>query len=164
MNVKYNKKGISLIALVLTIVITIILASVTIVSVGDIINDTKKSEFAKELYSIQNLVKQYNFKENKFPVNSQTVVDLSTLDSIGKEQFSTEPGYSTGSVTLYYIDLYEAGVENTTRGLKKNSDSTDVYLLSETTGKVYYLKGEKVSNNVYYTLNAELKSLVGLGK
>lgn len=164
MSVKYDKKGISLIALVLTIVVTIILATVTIVAVGDAITDTNKSEFAKEVYSIQSLVKQYNFKENKFPVVSQFVVDLSTLDSVGKEQFSSEPEYLTGSVTLYYIDLYEAGVENTTRGLKKDSDNTDVYLVSEATGKVYYLKGEKIGDNVYYTLNEELKSLVGLGK
>lgn len=156
-----KRKGISLIALVVTIAITVILASVIVIQSGDIINKTTKSSFAKEIYTIQNLVKQYNFRNGKYPVSGDLDLNLSDIDPNFAEQFSSEPGYSNGTIKLQYIDLYEADIETTTRGTKEGSDETDVYVVSENTGIVYYLKGELIGGNIYYTLNQELKSLIG---
>ncbi len=156
-----KRKGISLIVLVVTIAITILLASVIVIQAGDIVDKTKKSSFAKEIYTIQNLVKQYNFRNGKYPVTEEINLSINDIDPNFADQFSAEPGYSSGNINLKYIDLYEADVETTTRGTKEDSDETDVYVVSENTGIVYYLKGELIHGYVYYTLNQELRSLIG---
>lgn len=155
------KKGITLLALTLTIAVILILASTIVLSSNDIIAKTKKSEFAKEVYTIQTLVKQYKFKNNVYPIDGSIEITLSEFDQNSVSQFSNEPTYSTGKITLEYIDLYEADVENTVRGNKKSGNQKDVYLVSNDTGRVYYLNGQKISGTVYYTLTDELKELIG---
>lgn len=155
------KNGITLLTLVITIVVILILASVIVFESNDIIGKTRKSEFAKEIYTIQNLVKQYKFKNNSYPISGNVNISLNDLDPDYVSQFSNEPNYSSGNIILSTLDLYEADVENTVRGNKKNSNEKDIYLVSESTGIVYYLAGQTISGNVYYTLTDELKDIIG---
>ncbi len=159
-----KKKGISLVALVCTMAVTLILLVTIGVSFNNIYQSTKKKEFANEIYSIQKLVEQYNFRNNKYPIlNSSIEVDLSTLD-LGANQFLAETRDLTATITLRPLDLYEAGVQETNRGQQKDGDIKDIYLVSEKTGNVYYLKGEEIGNKIYYALNDELKKEIGLLK
>ncbi len=159
---KYNKKGITLAVLIVTIIITMLLVSAIVVSYSSIKNSTKKKEFAKEIYSIQQLVDAYKFKNEKYPVNTNITFSIATLENEDKIQFINEPGYSSNEVIFKIIDLYEAGIESTTRGMQKNSNTNDIYVVSENTGKVFYLKGEEIGDRVYYTLSDDLKKEIGL--
>ena len=157
-----NKKGISLIALICTIAIALILVSTIGVSFNNIYQSTKKKEFANEIYSIQKLVDQYYFKNNEYPTyDGDVTIDLSSLDN-GSDQFGAETHMLTSTITLKPLNLYEAGVQEASRGIQKDGDNTDMYLVSEKTGIVYYQKGEDIGNKTYYALNEELKKELGL--
>ncbi|MEG2310417.1 MAG: hypothetical protein RSB76_00325 [Clostridia bacterium] len=156
------QKGVSLLVLCITIVIMLILSTTIILSYSSIHASTLKKEFAKEIYSIQKVIEQYKFMNNIFPVTNDIDIDLSTLDAVAKTQFSNEDKYDTGTITLKKIDLVEAGVENVKRGTMVNSDLNDIYVFSPKTHKVYYLKGENISKQIYYTLTDELKKQIDL--
>ena len=151
---KKNKLGITMIALMFTILIVIILASTVTISASNIIKTTKKKEFAKEIYTIQRKVDEYNFKNSKLPIGDSILFDISNVKD--KEGFSLEPSYSSGKVTLYKINYYEADIENLNRGL--NKEENDIYVVSKDTKKVYYLKGIKFDDKYYYTLDDTLKN------
>lgn len=147
--VKNKKNGINLMALICIVFVLLILAGTLVVSFNNVFISTKEKEFANEIYSIQKLVDQYYFKNAEYPVKGE---DISFV-----EQFTNTP------VTGKELDLYEADVNEAKRGKRSNSDEEDIYIVSET-GVVYYMKGEKIGKNVYYTLTDDLKKQLGLVK
>ncbi len=144
-----KRKGITIITLILTVLMMVILASVVIVSYNNILVSTQKKEFANEIYTIQKLVDNYKFMNNKYPVKSGEVTPSSLNSS-----FQGESG------TYSELDLYEAGVEETSKGL--GTTSSDIYVVADNTGKVYYVSGYEIGGNIYYTLTDDLKKSVGL--
>ena len=162
------KKGISMIALLITIAVFLVLLTVITISSDKIINNTKKKQFAREIYEVQNLVDKYKYEKEEYPY---TILDDNTNESISiditddlTDQFDKEGVKEGDKVELYTIDLNKIGAENITRGIKKDNNLKDVYAFSEKTGIVYYIKGYKVGKNVYYTLTDELKGQIGYGK
>lgn len=162
------KKGISMIALLITIAVFLILLTVITISSDKIINNTKKKQFAREIYEVQNLVDKYKYEKEEYPY---TILDDNTKESMSiditddlTDQFDKEGVKEGDKVELYTIDLNKIGAENITRGIKKDNNLKDVYAFSEKTGIVYYIKGYKVGKNVYYTLTDELKGQIGYGK
>ena len=162
------KKGISMIALLITIAVFLILLTVITISSDKIINNTKKKQFAREIYEVQNLVDKYKYEKEEYPY---TILDDNTKEFISiditvdlNDQFDNEGVRDGDKVELYTIDLNKIGAENITRGIKKDNNLKDVYAFSEKTGIVYYIKGYKVGKNVYYTLTDELKGQIGYGK
>lgn len=162
------KKGISMIALLITLAVFLILLTVITISSDKIINNTKKKQFAREIYEVQNLVDKYKYEKEEYPY---TILDDNTKESMSiditddlTDQFDKEGVKEGDKVELYTIDLNKIGAENITRGIKKDNNLKDVYAFSEKTGIVYYIKGYKVGKNVYYTLTDELKGQIGYGK
>ena len=162
------KKGISMIALLITIAVFLILLTVITISSDKIVNNTKKKQFAREIYEVQNLVDKYKYEKEEYPY---TILDDNTKESISiditddiNDQFKNEGVTEGDKAKLYTIDLNKIGAENITRGIKKDNNLKDVYAFSEKTGIVYYIKGYKVGKNVYYTLTDELKGQIGYGK
>ena len=162
------KKGISMIVLLITIAVFLILVTVVTISSNKILNNTKKKQFAREIYEVQNLVDKYKYEKEEYPY---TILDDNTKESMSiditddlTDQFDKEGVKEGDKVELYTIDLNKIGAENITRGIKKDNNLKDVYAFSEKTGIVYYIKGYKVGKNVYYTLTDELKGQIGYGK
>lgn len=141
MNKKIEKKeGISLVALICTIVVGLIILSTVVFSFNNILNSTKKKEFANEIYTIEKMVEEYKFKNEIYPIISET------------------------EGTTNELDLYELGVNETKRG-KKEKGEDDIYTIDVTTGKVTYKKGVKIGSITYYNLddnNQELRKELGL--
>lgn len=162
MKAKYFlKKGVTFIALLATIVIMIILATTIIVSSKDIISNTNRKEFAKEIYAVQKQVEKYKFSNSKYPVKD-TQIEF-TISNLYAEQFSGE-SITDSKVILKEIDLTKADIETLKHGKKANNEAYDVYAVSETTGKVYYLKGYSYKSTVYYTLTSELLKTINMSK
>ena len=162
------KKGISMIVLLITIAVFLILVTVVTISSNKILNNTKKKQFAREIYEVQNLVDKYKYEKEEYPY---TILDDNTNESISiditdeiKNQFENENITEDNKVVLYSIDLNKIGAENITRGIKNNNNLNDIYAFSNKTGIVYYTDGYKVGNNTYYTLTDELKGQIGYGK
>lgn len=156
---KEKKKGISLLVLSITIVIMIILASTIIVSYSNILQDTLKKDFASEIYSIEKLAQEYYFMNQEYPVSDPYILSLSSIQEEFRYQFAKEK-IEEDRITLYPIDLIQCGVENIKRGHR--TTEKDLYAISKTTGKVYYIDGITIEQIKYYTLTDELKNSIGL--
>lgn len=156
-----KRKGITLIALITTIIVALIVISGVVISGETIIQNTRRGEFAKEMYTVKKLVLDYEFMNASYPVKDEITLDLSTVNANSKDQFSDEPGYELGTITLSPIDLPKAGVENIIRGTTKYGVN-DIYAFSTSTKKIYYILGETIGNDVYYTLTDELYKVIDI--
>ena len=149
------KKGITLVALIATIMAIIILTTTAVVSYSSFSVSAKKRAFANEIYTLQKQVEDYKFKNNKYPLKTAKELDISDLDSALVSIFnSNNEQIVEGKVTLYKIDYKKLDIDSLVRGTDENSN--DIYLFSNESKKVYYIEGEKIENKTYYYLDNEL--------
>lgn len=162
-SIKSTKGGISIIVLGLIIIIMGTLMGVVVVSTSGTLRETEAREFASEIKQLEYLVKQAkNLNDGEdFDFVPRTLA-VSSLTDEQKTQMSEEIGTEVTSITLYEIDYNAIDAVATKYGKKNGGDTTDVYLVSNTTGKVYYLKGFKWEDKTHYTLTPELNSLLGI--
>lgn len=152
------KKGISLAVLSIVILVTVILATAATTTGSMALNGSKKIKFSSEIALVQELVNEYKKQNGMFPVSTTYDIDLTNVTSSSVTQFDDEP--KNGNViSLEEIDFSLLPKTNLIYGNKK--DSSDIYAVSYTTGKVYYLKGVKLSKITYYSLTDDLKELIG---
>lgn len=156
-----NKRGISLLALIATIIISIIILSTIIIAYDSILDNTQKREFAREMYTLQTLMTDYDFMNGGYPIKEGIVLDLNNIPVASQDQFINEPGYATNSIILNKIDLFKAGVDKITRGTT-SLGVNDFYAFSTSTKRIYYIMGQEIGNTTYYTLTDELYNLIDI--
>ncbi len=164
-----KKEGISLIVLIVTIGVMIILASVILVSVNDSIDDASIVAFAEDLSKLEDSVETYNLINDAFPTETPNEVALSQGNVINivpadvRGDFTQELEINgdletDSSLGVYYkIDLSKIDVESSTRGMKKSGDA-DIYVVSAKTMTVYYLKGETIRGETYFSLSSKISN------
>lgn len=160
---KNNKKGISLIVLGVIIIVMGMLVGMVAISTQGILQETDAREFASELKQLEYLVKQNKKLDDNSILNfTPRVITVSALNAEQKEQMAEEIVGGVTSVTLYELDFNELDVNDTMYGKNEDGNVDDVYVVSNTTGNVYYLKGFKWEDKTYYTLTDELNELLGI--
>ncbi|MEG2484703.1 MAG: hypothetical protein RSB51_04445 [Clostridia bacterium] len=150
------KKGMSLLALVATIIVIGIVTSTVVITGGDAINNTKKMQFADEINTLQIKVKDAEMAgileectDPKLEIDYQNAVQ-GFIDSLMYEDKNLE-----GKYEVYPINLAKLGVGKMKHGVKEAGED-DVFVYSPNTQKVYYMKGTKISGAKYYTLTKDL--------
>lgn len=154
------KKGITATSVaIMVVVIIILLGTITTISYNSIQN-AKKIVFSLEISNIQEEVDRYvkDSIDSSYPTlgNSYTI-NLSNVSENAISQFDGEEKSANNEISVLEVDLTILGIADTTYGNKKTS--SDVYVLSEKTGRVYYLAGIKSKNTTYYTLTDDLIKL-----
>ncbi len=142
------KKGISLMVLAITVVIFAILAGIIVINSNSIVGDTAKAQLQLDIAQLETLMNTYKIRKNGnigFPTVEFSTVNLSSNEL---KQFDGET-IVNNKIQLYIIDLYEIDAEASNYGNLKEG-STDRYLYSISTGKVYYEKGLQYDNITYY--------------
>ncbi len=160
-----NKKGISLVILVITIIIMIVLASVIVYVSSDAFNNSKKAAFALELEQVEELVETYYLNNNELPIDSSESYDKATLVAL----ISTGSDFLSNEITLngdddevfYKIDISQLPIEEISRGMKIDGDTADIFVVASDSFNVYYVKGERVGEEYYFSLT---ESLTGKSK
>jgi len=155
-----KKRGISLVTVSTSVVILILLLSTVSISITYSANNAKKMTFAKEIYNIQSMVTEYIQKENVIPASESTI----KIKPSNLEQFEGET-LDSGELLLNVLDLTELEIRNTNYGNKEigandSEKEKDVYAISQTTGRVYYIAGFKTGEKTYYTLTDELLNII----
>lgn len=154
---KNNRKGITLVALIATIMVIVIVTTTAVVSYSAFNVSARKKAFANELYTLQKQIEDYNFKNNKYPLGNAVELDTSDLDEGIIEAFDDNREHLSGNkITLYEIEFKKLDLDSLTRGVDIYGESKDIYLFSKTTKKVYYLKGEKIGDETFYFLSNDL--------
>lgn len=162
-----NKKGISLIILVITIAIMIIIASAVIFISSDTTSNTRMAAFAMDLQQIKSAVEEYYLYNKELPIVNEGYTKTTLVANIenGSETLSEEIAANGDDEAVFYeIDLESLDVESTSRGLKQDGDATDIYLVAEDSLNVYYLKGEEISSVYYFSLTEKLTGKVNIEK
>jgi type II secretory pathway pseudopilin PulG len=154
------KKGMTLLALLATIVImSILLTTVTISGIATV-NNANKMAFASEVSLLQESTDAYSTKNNgEFPIGNSVQLNISQVTTDSKTQFTGENISADDKVVLYELDYKLLGITSLKYGLGKNGPE-DIYVVSKDTKRVYYAKGIPVGNKTYYTLTDDLKSLI----
>lgn len=157
------KNGITLMSLVVMLVIMIILTSTIIITSNSIINDSLGKSFGEEMYSVKNLVEEYEFMHGKYPLKNEVLeIDISLINENYKNQFEGE-NIIDNKISFKEIDYARAGVSKLNRGMKKQGDK-DCYVFSTITKKIYYLQGVELDGKIYYTLTDELYLKLGINE
>lgn len=151
------KKGISLVTLAITIIVMIILAGVAISTGLTSYDGATLSKFALEILNIQTTSDEYYYRYNAYPTGESISLNVTQMDAYSLSQFSGET-ITNNSITLKIVNLSLLGINKTEFGNKATTN--DVYAVSETTGKVYYLDGIQYEGVSYYTVTEKLYEMV----
>lgn len=158
------KKGVSLIALLSTVIVLGIIASVVVVSGYDIITEADKREFTTEILSLQKVIQERISVDGEEKILGEKVLIDESANTkpnfLGLVDAMVLEPYNQNNVKeLFKIKLENLGIENLRRGNKQNGED-DIYLYSKVTGKVYYKNGEKIGGSFYYTYSNDLFEVV----
>lgn len=146
------KKGVTLIMLVIIIIILTTLLTVVVINGNNIFNDTKKVKLQTEISQIEILVDNYIMRNsgNNF---EKVELDISTYTEAEKKQFEGEK-IVDNKIELYVVDLYKIDVQEANYGTGTKGTS-DRYLYSETTKKIYYEQGIKMEGIIYHRVDTQ---------
>lgn len=159
------KKGISLVALTVTIVIMLLLASTVAISGVNVLSNSRMVSIGTELAYMQEYVDSYiEYNNGNLPISDSVIIATDKILAADKTQFDSVDYVSSTNVLLYKIDKSKLGNISTTYGNENKGDETDIYAVSKNTNKVYYVKGEKIKGKTYYTLTNDLKEKIGFDK
>lgn len=147
------KKGVSILSLAIAIIVMSILTGIVVISMNNSIGETEIKIFALELFNIQTAANEYYYEKGNYPVGASVTLNLANVPSSSLTQFSGET--KTGNtISLKKINFSLIGIKGNKYG--NNETTTDMYALSEATGRVYYLDGVENNEDTYYTLTDSL--------
>ncbi|MBR5227812.1 MAG: hypothetical protein IKV94_04150 [Clostridia bacterium] len=144
------KKGISLVSLGIIVVILTIILSVVVITSSDSVNNMHKVRFVTEFIQVETATEKYYINNNIYPGSEKIQVEFTASES---NQFAEET-IIDNKVNLLKINLSVLGVDEATYGAGESQE--DFYAVSETTGKVYYVKGFNYQDKIYYRVTEEL--------
>lgn len=159
-----SKKGITLTVMAITIVIMLIIAGTITISTYSTISYSRLSSWANEIMYIQDIVNEQLNETSAFLYTlEEASININGLTEEQKEsQFVGETIDANGLVKLKVLDLGNLNITDTVYG--KMETAADVYAVSETTGRVYYVQGIEIDDSIYYTLTDSLKQRFDLTK
>ena len=165
-----NRKGISLIMLIITIVLALILVMSTAAVVGNAINNSRITTFASDVLEVQDALKSYYIQNDVIPVlgDEKVYSQLEIEDflenakqiALFEEELSLNGDFNDNRNlgAFYILDIGALGVEQTARGLQEQEN--DVYVASYPSMNVYYLKGLSTRKTTYFSMSPRLSSLI----
>lgn len=156
-----DKKGITLIALVVTIIVLLILAGVSLNLIAgsegiiakarwsEYVTEYEKVDEAKEMYVMEEKMKKYDNKrqleESIYPIKEK--MDITGIKETLKtaimliEEYTEEELVNEEKVNLYKVDF----------SLLNNIEVHQEYVINIVSGMLYSIEGEKYKGNVYHT-------------
>ena len=156
-----DKKGITLIALVVTIIVLLILAGVSLNLIAgsegiiakarwsEYVTEYEKVDEAKEMYVMEEKMKKYDNKrqleESIYPIKEK--MDITGIKETLKtaimliEEYTEEELVNEEKVNLYKVDFL----------LLNNIEVNREYVINIASGMLYSIEGEKYKGNVYHT-------------
>ncbi len=149
------KKGITIASLAIAVLLLAIFTSMVLYTNSDVLKETNKTKFAIEILDIQTKTDNYYIASGTYPIGEEKEFNISKLKEEEREQIKGE-SIVDEKFTVYVLNINALGIKNSLYG--NNKGENDVYVLSKTTGRVYYLKGVQYNNIRYYSAAKELYS------
>ena len=139
------KKGITISVLAVTIIIMLIIVG-TVSTIGiSSINTAAYEEFKSKKIRVADYVNEYYIREQELPIKNEIVSKEGLSSSLASE---VNNNGDTNNI-LYVVDLSKLNIESVNIG-RGTVDNMDVFLVSENTHNIYYLKGVSYKGENYY--------------
>lgn len=151
-----SRTGVTMVSILIILIILSTFASIATISIKNIVKETNVKEFVREYELVKSMTKDYIIRKSgevdfdKFDWDTSIIADESLT------QFNDEPNKG-GMIETYIIDLEKIDINKSVYGTGESYISEDIYLMSEETGEIYYRKGFKFDNEIYYKVTDKIK-------
>lgn len=139
------KKGLSLSTVVIAISIMLILVSSVSVIGSSAITSANFEEYKSTIDRIADEVNIYITDNGNLPVTNEVVA----INSLGQDFLNQVKENGDLANKFYIVDISKLNDYSIKKG-KGNVENKDVFLVTENTNNVYYLKGFKYRGKVYF--------------
>lgn len=139
------RKGLSLATVVVAISIMLILVSSVSVIGSSAISSANFEEYKSTIDRIADEVNIYITDNGNLPVTNEVIA----INSLGKDFLNQVKENGDLANKFYIVDISKLNDYSIKKG-KGNIENKDVFLVTENTNNVYYLKGFKYRGKVYF--------------
>lgn len=142
MNNNFDKKGISMVVLIITIVVMLILFALTVPGIVNVSDEAKAVKFLSNVSIVETKVlqQQINFDNEQGYILPGTLLTSANAVTIDLQTYPSES--NTGNwYLLNAVDLTNMEIK----------DIEDTFVVNYITGKVVSQNGVKVNGVIYYT-------------
>ncbi|MEG2348557.1 MAG: hypothetical protein RSB67_02785 [Clostridia bacterium] len=139
------KKGVTLIIAVVAISVMSVLISAAAVVGSSSITSANFDEYVSQLNRVSDDVNQYYIENGKLPVTGEIVA----LESLGNYFINTVVEKGDDTEKLLVVDMARISDSTIKRG-RSTIMSMDVFVVTENTHNIYYLKGFKYKSQLYF--------------
>ncbi len=144
-----NQKGITLVALIITIIVMLILVSVTIHFGTTLFDASRKEDLKTSMLLIQSKTKIIKEKKD--------FGDIENLEGIALEnntEYTISDALSTKISAIENSSLYILNSEHLNNmGITEETSSKEFYIVDYNSNEIYYSLGYKDGNNTLYSLS-----------
>ena len=141
-----NSNGITLVSLIITIVVMVIIASVTVSTSLDRFEINKYNKMINDLKLLENKVLNYYSKNDSIPIIKDSEYNYTLLDfeknANDNEKYFVIDLQAMDGIALNY------GRE----GFENINSSDDVYIINEKSHQIYYVKGIELDGVYYHSI------------
>lgn len=139
------KKGLSLSTVVIAISIMLILVSSVSVIGSSAITSANFEEYKSSIDRVADEVNIYVTDNGTLPVTNEIIA----INSLGQDFLNQVKENGDLANKFYLVDISKLNDYNIKKG-RGNVENKDVFLVTENTNNVYYLKGFKYRGKVYF--------------
>ncbi|CDC77480.1 MAG: hypothetical protein ACLTON_02625 [Christensenellales bacterium] len=139
------KKGLSLSTVVIAISIMLILVSSVSVIGSSAITSANFEEYKSNIDRVSDEVNIYVTDNGTLPVTNEVIA----INSLGQDFLNQVKENGDLANKFYLVDISKLNDYNIKKG-RGNVENKDVFLVTENTNNVYYLKGFKYRGKVYF--------------
>lgn len=139
------KKGLSLSTVVIAISIMLILISSVSVIGSSAITSANFEEYKSNIDRVSDEVNIYVTDNGTLPVTNEVIA----INSLGQDFLNQVKENGDLANKFYLVDISKLNDYNIKKG-RGNVENKDVFLVTENTNNVYYLKGFKYRGKVYF--------------
>lgn len=139
------KKGLSLSTVVIAISIMLILVSSVSVIGSSAITSANFEEYKSSIDRVADEVNIYVTDNGTLPVTNEVIA----INSLGQDFLNQVKENGDLANKFYLVDISKLNDYNIKKG-RGNVENKDVFLVTENTNNVYYLKGFKYRGKVYF--------------
>lgn len=165
-----NEKGITLIALIITVAVLILISFPIVVNVTNVTSLTKYSKFKSDIDNLRESISVAFYDENISAVGPEY---KGTIEFLKSKQNGKNVKNENDNDVYYAINIDEVnsrlpikmkelnfGLENSNIGNEDiYSGTNDVYIINEASRTIYYVKGVDYKDNIFYRLPEDLSSV-----
>ena len=147
-----KNKGITVLALIITVVLMAIIAGVTVYNATDKLDIDELEKMYVDIGNLKDKVSLYNVQYNTLPIKENKISISNLIDA---NQINPNDGDE-----YYELDLSKLPNLTINYGTGKHGDKEkDKYIINTRTQTIYYLQGIEYEGKTYYALNIDYEQL-----